>query len=86
MFGFGKKQQPITVRVPRDDLSLEQIILHLSNQKDHSKWPDSDDIQSLLVHLGSSFNIVNRIDNDEPGTNIHRALFLCIALLLRKMK
>lgn len=85
MFGFGKKQQPVTVRVPRDDLSLEEIINNLSNQNDHSKWPDSDDIQSLLVHLGSSFNIVNRSD-DKPGTNIHRALFLCIALLLRKMK
>ncbi|QNI20499.1 hypothetical protein RCIP0055_00056 [Klebsiella phage RCIP0055] len=85
MFGFGKKQQSVTVRVPRDDLSLEQIILHLSNQKDHDKWPDSDDIQSLLIHLGSSFNIINRSDN-KPGTNIHRALFLCIALLLRKMK
>lgn len=85
MFGFGKKQQSVTVRVPRDDLSLEQIILHLSNQKDHDKWPDSDDIQSLLIHLGSSFNIINRSDN-KPGTNIHRPLFLCIALLLRKMK
>lgn len=85
MFGFGKKQQSVTVRVPRDDLSLEQIILHLSNQKDHDKWPDSDDIQSLLIHLGSSFNIINRSDN-KPGTNIHRALFLCVALLLRKMK
>lgn len=85
MFGFGKKQQSVTVRVPRDDLSLEQIILHLSNQKDHDKWPDSDDIQSLLIHLGSSFNIIDRSDN-KPGTNIHRALFLCIALLLRKMK
>lgn len=85
MFGFGKNKQSVTSRVPRDDLSLEEIINNLSNQNDHSKWPDSDDIQSLLVHLGSSFNIVNRID-DEPGTNIHRALFLCIALLLRKMK
>lgn len=85
MFGFGKKQQPVTVRVARDDLSLEEIINNLSNQNDHSKWPDSDDIQSLLVHLGSSFSIVNRSD-DKPGTNIHRALFLCIALLLRKMK
>lgn len=85
MFGFGKKQRPVTVRVPRDDLSLEQIILHLSNQKDHDKWPDSDDIQSLLIHLGSSFSIINRTE-DKPGTNIHRALFLCVALLLRKMK
>lgn len=85
MFRFGKNKQSVTSRVPRDDLSLEQIIFHLSNQNDHSKWPDSDDIQSLLVHLESSFNIVNRSD-DKPGTNIHRALFLCIALLLRKMK
>lgn len=85
MFGFGKKQQPVTVRVPRDDLSLEQIILHLSNQKDHNKWPDSDDIQSLLIHLGSSFSIVNR-SGDKPGTNMHRVTLLCVALLLRKLK
>lgn len=85
--GLFKKKEPVQVRVPRDDLSLDEIIVHLSEQNDHARFPDSDDVQSMLVQLGSSFKIHNRNYSENiPGTNIPRALCLCLALLLKKMK
>lgn len=83
MFRFGKKVEPVKVITPRDNLSLDEIIGNLSNHENHSVWPSSDDVQSLLVQLGSDFKIVNRSDN-APGTNIYRPIMLCVALLLKK--
>lgn len=87
MFGFGKKQEPVKVAIPREDLPLDTIIEWLSDPDASMCPPPSDTFQSLLVHLGSDFKVFNR----DParlqfGTNTHRATLLCVALLLEKMK
>lgn len=84
--GLFKKKEPVQVSVPRDDLSLDEIIENLSDPRRHDMYPSSDDIQSLLVEMGSSFEIMNRIPNERPGTNLFRVQALLVALLLKKMK
>lgn len=93
MFGFGKKKEtvsppaPAPVPVPDGTKSLDQIIESLSDNEQYFLIPSSDDIQSLLVQLGSDFKITNRNPaTDTSGTNIDRSILLCAALLLRKMK
>lgn len=85
--GLFKKKEPVKVRVPRDNFSLDEIIAHLSEQSDHAFYPKSDDVQSLLVQLGSSFKIHHGNHSENiAGTNHYRVVYLVAALLLKKMK